>query len=686
MFQLFKDIRIGVRIGLAAAIPFVGLLSLAGIELTGKWQAVGEMAQIQDLAEKAPLIGALIHEAQKERGASAGYLGSGGKSFIQELPAQRQLTDGRLAAFRDSLRELAPQRFGQAFVSKLDANTHTLAKLAVQRQQISALAVTAPQSTAYYTGVIAGLLSLVEEMAVIATDTGIANEIAAYTNFLRGKERAGLERAVGSTGFGAREFVPEIYRRYLQLIAQQETYFETFAGYASPAHRSFFDATLNGPVVAEVERLRKIAMASPVENSTGGIDATVWFNAATARIDKMKEIEDRLAGDLVKLAADKQAAVKREFTVLTTTVLVLSGLTTILVFFIARGIVKPIAGMTSVMGRLADGNLAIDVPNRDRGDEIGHMAEAVQVFKDNAIKVRELETEQKAMARRAEEEKRATLNRLADHFESSVGGVVDQVSSAATELEASSEAMSATAGQTTRQSTAVAVASEQASANVETVASAAEELSSSIAEISRQVAHASGIASAAVAEAQRVNTKVQGLAAAAAKIGEVVALITDIADQTNLLALNATIEAARAGEAGKGFAVVASEVKNLANQTAKATEEIGAQVAGIQMATNEAVAVIESISKTITEIDEVNSGVAAAVEEQGAATREIARNVEQAAIGTQEVSSNISGVSQAANETGSAAEQIHTAANELSHQSETLRAEVDKFLANVRAA
>jgi len=355
-------------------------------------------------------------------------------------------------------------------------------------------------------------------------------------------------------------------------------------------------------------------------------------------------------------------------------------------WLIASGITRGVSAMTQAMTSLASGNTEVEIPARENRDEIGKMAGAVQVFKDNAIEKNRLEAEQVERERRMAEEKQAAMHKMAAEFEASVGQVVSQVSSAATQMESSSAAMSATAEETTRQAAAVAAASEQASANVQTVASAAEELSGSIAEISRQVTQASEIASRAVKEAEQTNVKVQGLASAANKIGEVVSLITDIAEQTNLLALNATIEAARAGDAGKGFAVVASEVKNLANQTAKATDEIGAQITGIQSATQEAVSAIESITKTISQINEVNSGVASAVEEQGAATQEIARNVEQAATGTQEVSSNIGGVSQAASETGAAAEQIKGAAAELSQQSEHLRVEVDKFLTEVRAA
>jgi methyl-accepting chemotaxis protein len=350
-----------------------------------------------------------------------------------------------------------------------------------------------------------------------------------------------------------------------------------------------------------------------------------------------------------------------------------------------RLMLRPIPRLAEVMLRLANNRDDVEVPYQDMADEIGEMAGAVQIFKNNMIETLRLSAEQKK-AHETQTARAERIEGLCTAFDSTSSEAVRSVAAAATEMQSSSEAMTSTAEQTTQQAAAVAAASEQASANVQTVASAAEELSSSISEISRQVAQASQIAGAAVEEANETNVKIQGLAEAAQKIGEVVALITDIADQTNLLALNATIEAARAGDAGKGFAVVASEVKNLANQTAKATEEIGTQIAGIQTSTQEAVEAIGKIGKTISAIDEVASGIASAVEQQGAATQEIARNVEQAAAGTQEVSSNITGVNQAANDTGAAATEINSAAGELSVQSETLRAEVDKFLTDVRAA
>jgi methyl-accepting chemotaxis protein len=357
----------------------------------------------------------------------------------------------------------------------------------------------------------------------------------------------------------------------------------------------------------------------------------------------------------------------------------------VIVFFTSRSIVKPIASMTTAMGTLADGDKSIEIPGTERRDEVGDMAHAVQVFKENMIKADQLAEAQKA-EQEAREKRGRHIEQLTKNFDESVAGVIETVVSAAEEMSATAESMTKLAHDASERTTTVAAATEQASANVQTVASASEELSASVSEISGQVATSADTAQGAVGAAEQATSKVQGLVEASQKIGEVVDLINDIASQTNLLALNATIEAARAGEAGKGFAVVASEVKNLASQTGKATEEIAGQISGIQGATSEAVTAIEEITRTIAQINETASAIAAAVEEQGAATGEISRNAQEAAGGTQQVSANIVGVSEAATETGTSAGQVLEAAKELSQQSETLRGVVDTFLSDVRAA
>jgi methyl-accepting chemotaxis protein len=357
----------------------------------------------------------------------------------------------------------------------------------------------------------------------------------------------------------------------------------------------------------------------------------------------------------------------------------------LLAYVIINNISRPIHSLTGAMARLAAGDWNAEVPGADRSDELGQMAQTVEILKTNGMEATRLKAEQEAQ-QAAKAQRAVRLETLTRAFEVKTGELVGQLSSAATDLQTTAQSMTGTAGQATRQATGVAAAAEQASANVQTVAAAAEELSSSITEISRQVAQSARVAGRALEDARRTDAVVQALADNAQKIGEVVGLISNIAGQTNLLALNATIEAARAGDAGKGFAVVASEVKSLATQTAKATEDISRQISQIQTATKEAVISIQGIGTTIGEISEIAAAIAAAVEQQGAATKEIARNVQQAASGTQEVSANIVGVSQGANETGAAANQVLGAAGELSRQAEQLRTEVGHYISGVNAA
>jgi methyl-accepting chemotaxis protein len=351
-----------------------------------------------------------------------------------------------------------------------------------------------------------------------------------------------------------------------------------------------------------------------------------------------------------------------------------------------RGMSQPIVRLKSVMEILARNDFSADVPGKQRRDEIGEMARTVEVFKANGLEVERLKAEQQAAERQAVERRKSDMIKLADGFEAAVGEIVETVSSASTELEASAKTLTLTADRSQELATAVAAASEEASTNVQSVSSATEELSSSVNEISRQVQESARMAGEAVDQARFTNDRVSELSKAASRIGDVVELINTIAGQTNLLALNATIEAARAGEAGRGFAVVASEVKALAEQTAKATGEIGQQIAGIQAATQESVGAIKEIGGTIERLAEVASTIAAAVEEQGAATQEISRNVQQAAHGTQQVSSNITDVQRGASETGSASSQVLSAAQSLSGDSNRLKLEVGKFLNSVRAA
>jgi methyl-accepting chemotaxis protein len=408
--------------------------------------------------------------------------------------------------------------------------------------------------------------------------------------------------------------------------------------------------------------------------------------AAGPALSALSTLDDKALPELVRLLDARISGFRFAlFFNLGVAVVLFLGSCTFIFAAVQRGAVRPLVQITSRMRDLAEGNKAIEIVGVGRKDEIGQIAAAVQVFKDNMHKAEQLATDQQNEQTRKEKRQQA-IERSIAAFEDTINGALGALAAASSELSTTAQSMSGTATTTSRQAQAVSTASDRASSNVEMVAQAAEQLSGSTAEIGQQVGRSTHITGKAVDEAGRTDAEMQGLAETAQKIGDVVKLISDIAAQTNLLALNATIEAARAGEAGKGFAVVASEVKSLASQTAKATEEISAQIAEIQAATSHSAQAIRAISETIGQISTISGTIAAAVEQQGGATQEITRNLQQASAGTREVSATIASVTQSAGETGASATRVQGAAADLATQGDKLRREVDRFLADIRAA
>jgi methyl-accepting chemotaxis protein len=558
--------------------------------------------------------------------------------------------------------------------------------------------------------------------AVIKADTEIQKFVALLMNVTKSE----FDTAVASLGTAD----AKAQKAAVETIAQTQSALEPLKNIQDEA-RGLISAIIEGSVIGETQRIELLAMrvllplhtikelAATLDERQSKylLEQFKFLETATAKetgvfamrlralalakgaqdsIEKARILTGQLTGAVDRLVATQQGAVESAAgasqslvsgrTTLLAVIALLIVVSAVLIvwFYVGPQVVGRIKNLEGAMRRIAGGELEAKIP-ATTGDEIGAMAEALVVFRDNAVQIRD--ANERAIREQAEasEQRRRERLKIADEFEAQVRSVVDAVSTSSTKLQTNAHGMSATAEDAARQTAAVAAVSEETTANVSTVATSAEELSASITEIARQVAESTKIAGQAVAEAERTNATVKGLSDAAQRIGDVVKLISDIAGQTNLLALNATIEAARAGEAGKGFAVVASEVKNLATQTAKATEEITTQINAIQASTGSSVAAIAAIGTTIGRVNEIANSIAAAVEEQGAATQEIARNVQEAARGTSEVSANIAGVAQAAGKTGTSAGEVLEAAEQLSHQAESLRGSVDQFLGRVRA-
>ncbi|MDO9707092.1 methyl-accepting chemotaxis protein [Paracraurococcus lichenis] len=668
---------------LVATVPLLGALAFGGILAGESFAAYRAANRVLELEQVANTGARVVFELSIEARALRDFAASGSEADRAKMVERRRITERNLAAFRAAVAAAGPTDQGTreaiAFIDERIAGYGPIRAKAEDRS------LTATDTALYNQPVLARGYELVARLAAATEDATVKQYALGHHALLMVSKGAVGESTIGIAAMREGTLSMADLDRFYERSGEIRDFGEQLGTLAPPAIAQRWRAYLAGEQAQSIARLRKevIALAAGRKPEPGL--AQRWSTDSLGRFAFVGELIEQSAGLLTAEAeARRDAAWTRLLVVLGAGLGILAAVALLnrAALRAVGGLLRALAGaLTDLAARRYDAA----IPGRERRDEIGAMARAMEACRQGLQEADALAAEQ-ARAQEARATRAARLEGLTRDFEASVGRLAGVLSGSAGTLQTTAHAMAQGATTASEQAGAVAGAAEQASQNVQTVAAATEELSASVGEIARQVAQSTAIVGRAAENARRTDQTVRALAEGAQRIGEVVRLITGIAGQTNLLALNATIEASRAGEAGKGFAVVASEVKTLAAQTARATEEIGAQIGQIQDATRDAVAAIQGIVGTIDEVDRIAGAIAAAVQEQGAATQEIARNVQQASAGTQAVTRNIAGVGQATAKTGEAAAEVLRAAAEVSRQSETLGAEVGTFLTGVKAA
>ncbi|MFN3199225.1 MAG: methyl-accepting chemotaxis protein [Bradymonadia bacterium] len=579
------------------------------------------------LAELAPTLSAVIHELQKERGNSAGFIGSkGAQAFKDRLSAQRTSTDAAVSTLMTALEQHHTEDYGSHFHQRLTQSLTLLKALEAHRTAVSNMSWTVGDMAKRYTAIIHELIQSISTMGQFARSGELVNTIGAYVAYLEFKERAGIERAMGANGYGKGAFAPKVHTRMISLIGGQKAYFDIFTKNASPELLALHESTLKD---AEIERLRSTAIGSVHGGALQGITGPQWFDAATKRIDQMWVVEQALASEVQSSATRfEESAWSAFWSTLVISLLVVAA-TVFVGWFMALSLVNPLGRIQYQMAALIEGERELEITDTEAAAEIGAMARAVSSFKMSLKALDQAAAERAALEEQAKEARKAAVMSLADAIERQADAAVADVNNEVMKLLTVAEQMGQTAHHVKASSDAAGDASQLAQQSTEAVATAAHQLLAAIGEISGQVTQSAVITHSANTLAGETRSVAEGLAEQAREVGTVVDLITEIAEQTNLLALNATIESARAGEAGKGFAVVADEVKNLAHQTASSAAKITGQVKQMLTASAQMSEAMANVAHTIDEIDHTGQAIAAAVEEQSAATGEIARNVQE---------------------------------------------------------
>jgi len=681
MSSLFKNLKVSVRVALVCIVPLVGLTIFGGIEIFDAWtkvRAARDLLAAQQLAEKTSFVLVAI---QRERGLSAGFLSSEGNSFQTELARQRIVTDRELRDFLTLLLEtpLSSNMIGVVRRDVLDA----VNKLPDLRKKIDTLTIDTPDVIRAFLSTTSTLLNVVGLASQLAPDFTTLSSASVYLQIIRGTNFASGERAAGMRGF-ATSFDPELLRRFISHISAEEAALDTLRQRSDiPAIKKDLDRALISPEHDKLVRIRELAIDSAFGRDKSAMSAEGWYELSSEWIDKLIQIESKAAADL---KANAEGVAYHAILNLLAEFICTLGLiviTSALAWGAVRSITRPLAHLRSVMLSLAKGDTSHAIDETNRKDEIGEMSRALVVFRENAIERARLENAFKTDYD-AKEDRHRHLNALIERFRQSVSTVLTGMGDYSRRADETAKALSSVATAAASSATSAASRSQNVALNVQSVETTVEQLANSIVDISHHAEESKRIVRMVTELCRNSHGEIENLSHAILRIGDIVALIQRIATQTNLLALNATIEAARAGEAGRGFAVVAAEVKNLAVQAARATEEIAAQIREVQESSNRSVEAMRSIASAMPQAEHLVTAIATSVCEQSNATEAISENIRSATQSTLSLTMSMGDVSGEISETSKVTESMQMISTLLSKQANGLQTEVESFLEQIR--